>query len=276
MSLRSLYYRLPVRLRYAARRIYYLPADVFHPLGEAYPPRGLIYTGGSGAAFAQQGREIRDFLLAHDLLDARSRVLDIGSGIGRIAIPLTAVVTEGRYEGFEVVRLGVDWCRRHVQSQHPHFNFRYVDLHNDLYKAAGADASAYTFPYPDGAFTLAIANSVFSHMVPAELVRYLGEAARVLVSGGRFYFTCFVLDEASEAAMERSDGLRFSEDRGYYRLLTARVESANVAYDRAYLEREIAASGLEIEHYYRGAWSGLAAGHPIAFQDNYVVRKGGG
>ena len=44
-------------------------------------------------------------------LKPEHRVLDIGSGIGRVAIPLTEYLNEkGSYEGFDVVELGVNWC----------------------------------------------------------------------------------------------------------------------------------------------------------------------
>ena len=43
-------------------------------------------------------------------------------------------------------------------------------------------AHAYSFPYPDREFDLALAASLFTHMRPREIGRYVSEAARVLKS----------------------------------------------------------------------------------------------
>ena len=271
--LRKLFYAVPADWRHLVRRLYYLPKDMLSPLPGLSPPRGLIYTGGTGERFAEEGQALRDFLQEQGGLRQDSQVLDIGSGIGRLAIPLTQTLQAGSYEGFDVVEFGVRWCQQNISVQHRHFNFTYVDLSNDLYKSAGADATTFVFPYSDRSFTLAVATSVFSHMLPAEVQRYLGEVERVLQPGGRFVFTAFVLDEAARVAMRQHDGLDFSHDRGHYALLDARVTAANVAYERTWLEQAIAAAGLGKSRYFRGRWSGLPGDHAVAFQDVYVLTK---
>jgi ubiquinone/menaquinone biosynthesis C-methylase UbiE len=108
-------------------------------------------------------------------------VLDIGSGIGRVAIPLTEYLSEeGRYEGFDVVEKGVQWCQTHITRQFPNFQFQYIPLNNDLYRSDGQDATQFSFPYPDDQFDLIVVNSVFTHMLPEEVDNYLGEIRRVL------------------------------------------------------------------------------------------------
>ena len=52
------------------------------------------------------------------------RVLDVGCGIGRMAVPLLEYLDErGSYEGFDIVPLGIDWCREKISPRRPSFRF---------------------------------------------------------------------------------------------------------------------------------------------------------
>src|SRR5687768_4360524 len=129
---RKLYYALPPSLRYVARYISYTPVDLLDTaLGKRnknIPPKRLIYTGGGD--FLAIGKKIVDHIRKHELLTASSNVLDIGSGIGRIALPLTGHITSGRYEGFDIIRTGVRWCQKNITGRFPHFNFKWTQLAN--------------------------------------------------------------------------------------------------------------------------------------------------
>ena len=270
--LRQLYYALPPRLRFIGRRLYYLPKDLLRPLPGLSPPRGYIYTGGSGDHFARQGAMFRDFLVEQAGLTSSSHVLDIGSGIGRLAIPLTGLIQEGSYHGFDVVELGVKWCKANISTRFPQFEFTYVDLKNDLYTATGTHASSYQFPFEKNSFDVAVATSVFSHMLPDEVTNYLKQTSRVLRPGARFVATFFILDAMSRDAKDKQDGLKFHYERGHYALLNEKVTAANVAYERSWLEETIRQSGFSIEQDFRGYWSGLPRMHDIAFQDTLVLK----
>jgi 2-polyprenyl-3-methyl-5-hydroxy-6-metoxy-1,4-benzoquinol methylase len=123
-SARKLYYALPPAVRFMARRLYYLPIDTWENLtgqrDALTPPRGMIYTG--SGAFRKQGKELVERFVKLAGLQPHHAVLDIGSGIGRVAIPLTEYLSEeGRYEGFDVVEKGVQWCQAHITQQFPNF-----------------------------------------------------------------------------------------------------------------------------------------------------------
>ena len=76
--LRKLYYLLPPAWRFLARRLYYLPADLYEGLSgqrdAMTPPRGLIYTGSGD--FRAQGEKMRGYLAELAGLQPRHRVLD--------------------------------------------------------------------------------------------------------------------------------------------------------------------------------------------------------
>src|SRR6266404_851954 len=75
------------------------------------PPLRLRFVGVGD--FRIVGGELKELLIRFGL-KPNDRVFDIGSGVGRVAIPLTHYLNaSGRYDGFDVVRRGVTWCRRH-------------------------------------------------------------------------------------------------------------------------------------------------------------------
>jgi SAM-dependent methyltransferase len=63
-------------------------------------------------------------------------VLDIGCGIGRMAIPLTRFLT-GHYEGFDIVRSEIEWCTKNITPRYPNFQFQVADIFNSGYNPHG-------------------------------------------------------------------------------------------------------------------------------------------
>ncbi len=131
------------------------------------------------------------------------RVLDIGSGLGRMAVPLTSWLN-GEYRGMEIRRRAVGWSSRAITSRHPRFQFVHADVHNRYYNRKGkVRASELRFPFDDGVFDFVFATSVFTHMFPADTAHYLAEAARVLRRGGTLFATFFLLTPESTIAIEQ-------------------------------------------------------------------------
>jgi SAM-dependent methyltransferase len=114
------------------------------------------------------------------------KVLDVGCGPGRTAIPLASYLSEeGVYEGFDVSVDAIEWCRDQISSRFPNFGFTCADVFNGGYNPYGRiRPTQFTFPYPDEYFDLVILYSVFTHMLPEDLEHYLSEIARVLKEGG--------------------------------------------------------------------------------------------
>lgn len=271
--IRKIYYLLPPYFRYLVRRIIYFPYDLI--VGRSItlvPPRGMIYTGSKD--FIQQGKDWKDLFIEYGGLHLDHSVLDIGSGIGRIALGLTSFL-HGRYEGFDAVRLGVDWCNKNISSTYPNFNFQFIDLYNDLYKSKGIRASTFPFPYADNSFDFACAISVFTHMLPDELENYLKELHRTLKNQGHAVLTFFILNDESMSRMKnQSNGIRFDHIvDAKHALMDANVKSANVGYQRTYLSQLIHDQHFHIIHEFKGRWCGRSSDHPLAFQDILVIEK---
>src|SRR4051795_4523773 len=165
------------------------------------PPLRLRFVGAGD--FRSVGEELKDLLVRFGLTPA-DRVLDVGSGVGRVAIPLTGYLhSSGSYDGFDVVGRAVNWCRRHITKCHPNFRFHHVKVRNSEYRGSGAAAAEFRFPFNDASFDFAFATSLFTHLMLVETRRYLQQAARVLAPGGRLLATFFLLNEHSRDVLPR-------------------------------------------------------------------------
>ncbi|MEM1218117.1 MAG: class I SAM-dependent methyltransferase [Bacteroidota bacterium] len=277
MPSRKLFYSLPPSWRFLARRLYFLPIDTWEKWSgqrpALTPPKGLIFTGRGD--FQREGKRLFERFRDLGGLQPEHRVLDIGSGIGRVAVQLSQYLNErGSYEGFDVIKLGVDWCQKNISTAHSNFTFTYVPLGNDLYRSEGRDASSFNFPYPDNSFNFAVSNSVFTHMLPEEVQNYLEQLHRVLKPGGRAYLSFFILNEASKAGMANNPSFNFKFDHGYYRLLDEQVKAANVAYEEDYFQQNLLPSDKwKFIHQFYGYWSGQRDEEQPDYQDFVIVEK---
>ncbi len=274
--LRKLYYLLSPSQRLLVRRIVFYPVDLWETLtgkrDSSIPPRSMIYTGAGD--FVSAGKVYVSFFLKYGGLQPHHRVLDVGSGIGRMALPLTTYLNEkGSYEGFDVVETGVKWCQKNISAKHPLFRFQHINLRNDLYSSSGHNASTFRFPYPDADFDFVFLTSVFTHMLPDETENYMKEVSRVLKPGGTCLATFFVFD-AGKKGSHGNGKFRFEHNMGHYKLMDNKVKSANVAFESSYIEKKLAhENNLKIKHMIHGYWNGGPQSVENDFQDIIVFSK---
>lgn len=270
---RKIFYSLPVSLRFTARRLLYLPLDIVCKRNSLVPPKGMIFTGRGD--FLRGGEMFFGYFMKYGNLTPQSHVLDIGSGIGRMAVPFTKYLDQnGRYEGFDIVKLGVEWCRKNISARYPNFNFTLIPLKNDLYNlGAHNKASQLRFPYNDDSFDFVFLSSVFTHMLPDDMENYLGEISRVLKPGKNCLSTFFILDEESAAQMEKHGTKSFPYDMGNYYLMNKTVKEANVGYKKDYIFETLRSKGFTVTKFIRGNWSGAVPGELNEHQDIIIFTK---
>lgn len=213
----------------------------------------------------------------------RSAVLEIGCGLGRIAFPLRYILSsEGSYDGFEICDYKVEFLQQTFQKAHPSFRFTWANVHNTYYNPEGeVPAAEYRFPYPDGAFDIVYAASVFTHMLPEAAAHYFREAGRVLKPGGRCLFSMFLLDNY-RAGQPRPKGFarpafNFDHPYGAYQDGFAMGVPENpeemTAYRASLLERFAGEAGLRVaQPPLPGYWSGSTPTW-IGVQDLVVLQK---
>jgi SAM-dependent methyltransferase len=145
-----------------------------------------------GRAFSRLGNEVMGSLIQYAGLDANSVVVDIGCGVGRVAIALARQFPDLRYVGLDVDRTSIE-CNR-SNRQLAKFQFEHIDVATDLYNRGGStSATTYRLPFDDDSVDLVYLISVFTHMYPGECRNYAREILRVLRPSGRCAVTSHVL-----------------------------------------------------------------------------------
>lgn len=122
---------VPRRFRLLARKMRYVPTDALDlVLGRRdplTPPRSKSYL--IGGNYEVVGKRFLENLVQLGGLKPDERILDVGCGIGRVAVPLTGYLDEnGSYEGIDVIPEAISWCQKSITPRHPNFRFVLADV----------------------------------------------------------------------------------------------------------------------------------------------------
>jgi SAM-dependent methyltransferase len=230
------------------------------------PPRRLIFVGGDKGNFKELGEKWVETLVRLGGLQPGHRVLDLGCGVGRMAVPLTRrLSSQGSYEGLDIVSEGIEWCAKTLTPRHANFRFQVADVYNRYYNPKGSfEPSKYRLPYPDDEFDFAFLTSVFTHMRPPEVENYLSEVRRVLKPGARCLITFFLLTGDSLRRIENKEvqpGRDFVHDIGGCRTSDPAMPEDAIAYEESAVLAMFERSGLAITDIQHGAWCGAKDAH---------------
>jgi SAM-dependent methyltransferase len=227
--------------------------------GALLPPAHLrIYYYGtwSPVVFERACAGVRTELLSRGLRPEH-RVLDIGCGIGNLAIGLIGYL-RGSYDGLDIHPEAIAWCQRAITPRYSNFRFHRVDIVSRAYNPAGrSTASDLTFPFDHEAFDVVFLGSVFTHMLPDDIRHYFHEISRVLARGGICVASYFLLNDQSRQGVEAGRSFmsfQVEQQSGLYRLHDAAVPESAVAVDEQFIRRIHEEAGLRIEHIRRGMW----------------------
>jgi len=237
------------------------------------PPPERIFVGDGG--FLPIGVEFLKWFVRVGNLAPHERVLDLGCGIGRMALPLTQYLETGSYDGVDVVAEGIAWCNQNIASRYENFRFHRLDLAHAIYNPQGKQAGIdLRLPFANESFDFVFMTSVVPHLLTAEVRAYAPEIRRVMTPNARFFFTAFMLNGPAR------DGLRAG--RGAFPFDGAapgpelHADAANptaaVAYDEDFLLSIFLDVGLRRSRPpIYGRWSGRATPGD-SFQDINVLR----
>jgi SAM-dependent methyltransferase len=269
---------LPRQLRWILRKIYLAPIDLADRLTGRHdpglPPKAQIFTG-MPLDFAASATSTLETICSITDVSPSSHILEVGCGIGRLAIAMPDFLdANGGYEGFDIVPEGIEWCKQHIVGPHDNIQFTLADVYNKEYNPKGSTQPAdYQFPYEDETFDLAVLISVFTHMLPVDVDRYVGEIARVLKKNGQIFASCYIITPESLQLMSSGRGSRhFKYNLGSHWIHSKRVPELGVAYDERYLRGIFSKHGLsDPPDIYFGHWCGRSTG--LDLQDVVVATK---
>jgi len=207
-------------------------------------------------------------------LQPNERMLDVGCGIGRKTLPLTQYLTEQAvYQGIDITKAGIDWCRARITPRFPNFHFLQVDVYNKYYNPDGRyRASEYRFPFADATFDFVMLGSVFTHMLPDDLENYLSEVYRVLATKGRCLITYFLLNEESDRLMAAGRStLHLEHVFDGYRTASIEEPELAIAFHEKWIRGLYGKLGLRIQRVDLGSWCGRA--DYLSYQDLILATK---
>lgn len=205
------------------------------------PKRYRVRVGpfASARSFLSVGKKFSEFIQKKiPAKGMRINFLDIGCGCGQVACFLKLYLKGGKYEGFDIDKEMIDWCRKNISSQNLDFQFKHINVYNKAYSytATTQAAAGFQFPYPDSSFDVVLAKSVFTHLLQQEAENYIAQIARVLKKGGKAILTFFILTERTRKAIDREESsLPFKYSFGQCLSVSKDSPEAAVAYPEDFL-----------------------------------------
>jgi SAM-dependent methyltransferase len=212
-------------------------------------------------------------LVRRGRISTMSRVIDIGSGCGRLALPFSLLIKEGDYFGTDVFQEGIEWCAKNITGRNPKFKFFLQDVENNYYFGGEIKPStrmSLEFAESDSIdFVFAI--SVFTHLVEEDASKYFNEIARCLNRDGVAYLTAFIIDDTFSDFVKRT-GLHTAVQPvspGHYQAYEGQDFFAGYNYDR--WRALIEDAGLQISGFDPGSWAEKRGA--LHYQDTFIVTK---
>jgi SAM-dependent methyltransferase len=215
--------------------------------GVVLPPPDMRYCGArfrDDSTFLSSGIAEARRLVSDFELGARTRLLEIGCGPGRLPIGILAEVGEiERYDGIDIDSRAIQWCRTYITAAHPAFVFHHVDARHQRYNPDGAPMDeGFRLPFPDRDFDLVYLHSVFANMEPNDIKFYAKEFHRVLKPGGAVFLTAFVEESVPPVTINPEN----------YHVPSS--GPLNVArYEKGFFLDLLTQSGLSLTHFAHGA-----------------------
>jgi len=267
---------IPNFLKPTLKKFYYFLIDVIDRLkgrDNMIPPRSMFCIDLDD--FEKIGEEFKNYMIKLANLQPSDRVLDVGCGVGRMAIPLTNYLSkEGEYWGFDIVKKAIRWCQSRISPNFSNFHFQHSDVYNKHYNPTGkVQAQNFQFPFDDEFFDFVFLTSVFTHMLPSDLENYLSEISRVLKPEGKCLITFFILNKDSENLVRSGRStLNFSYKIQSFMTTNKNDPEVAIAYKEEFVLRLFEKYGLKIAqpiHY--GCW--CKRDTFLTYQDLIIAKK---
>lgn len=170
-----------------------------------------------------------------------AKMVDIGSGLGRLALGMIWEFGDVPYLGLEVNPEFTSWCQRYISTDHPSYRFVRLDVENERYNPGGTVRSGQiTLPVADADLDIVYMWGVFTNMGPEHVVAYASEIGRMLAPSGRAFLTAWVEPDVADVSFN-PEGYGPYEHDGSPLLV--------VRYSKKFLDTAFERAGLIVEEF---------------------------
>ena len=230
--------------------------------------------GKTDEQFVQGGNTIADELVRFVDLGPNSTVFDLGCGYGRVAYALWARGHRARYVGIDILPKAIGWCQENMSPvTNGLYEFVLLDVENSRYNPNGTvrgDQVTFDLDFqPD----VVVATSVFTHLYPTTVQRYLHEISRLLDTSGRVMATFFLINDSQQSCEDegRSPYPLDNELTAFSRFWKLDNPLHVIGYKQDWVVEEANAAGLSVESIHLGSWCGRQDAE--VYQDTLILRR---
>lgn len=215
--------------------------------GEPLHPTVNLEAGQPGV-FKKLGKKYLEYFKNLTNLEPNYKVLEIGCGMGRFAMPLTKFLNEsGEYYGVDIIPEPIEHCKKNISKRYGNFHFSVLNVQNKFYNKKGKySASEFKFPFPDRFFDFIFLHSVFTHMVFNDVKNYLSEIARILKPGKFCFITYLLVNKKNFSGNIKKQDKRYKfKFNGYYST-DSEIPEKEVYFDEEFIRHLYKQIGFEI------------------------------
>lgn len=221
------------------------------------------------------GQQYKSLLIQHAGLNAKSTVLDIGCGTGRLIKPLLEVIEPANYRGVDICQRFVNICR----ERHRNIDITHIDIRHEEFNPTGyINPESYELPFDHRQFDIVICLGVFNHLRLRWIMQCIRQISKVTKPKGILFSTFLFLNQHSMSKIENGKTKRpfvFSIKNADGWSQTADRPLLNMAHPEIPVRRALIKSGFMIREPIRyGEWCG--AEHSLTGHDVLIAKRGWG
>jgi SAM-dependent methyltransferase len=242
--------------------------------GIPLPPQSIIFMDKDREAGIAAGKHRLQRLRSFGVRVPSGRVLDLGCGWGRMAYALADAGFYGKYVGVDILKRQVEWLRSNFTPHDSRYRFHLIDVANDRYNPKGSATRVDLAPLAGGPVNVALAYSVFTHLFEAQILDYLRQVHGLLVDGGAFVFTAFIMNDEARRLIAEGKASHTMTFRLNDHCWHDREDPLYcIGYEESWLRQQCEALGYSVDRMIPGHWCGRERAWNPDYQDYVVVRR---
>jgi len=207
-------------------------------------------------------------------IDSGKHVVDLGCGVGRLAIPFSKLINQdGRFYGIDVWEDGIQWCKKNL-ADNSNISFHHLHAKDNYYfdSELKKEDNNFRIPFiPSSSIDLFYAISVFTHLRETDCQSYFNEINRVLKKEGVAYITCFIIDEFFFDFQKRTGKFQSikEEEKGCY--YGYKKQDYFAGFTMKKFKKMLKKANLKIISYELGSWADKISSSK--YQDRFFIQK---